>query len=222
MTVPALRLVDDADWIVQECSSGLVLLDFHGKIIAKLFTFVRAILISTFGVWYNHRTFSEAMQMNMKKIVVFSCLAMAALGATQAATYSDMSVDVSNLPKERQVLRSMMLARVWARTLPSPGATLKVRFALDASLPGEEAVVAVTNGMAVVRGGRFRSLVFGAGVLLRAIRYGADLFELADGELRFSPANPYRIAYLGISTTGIFARARTNRYGTWRTLRSGE
>ena len=68
----------------------------------------------------------------------------------------------------------MMLSRVWARTLPSPGAALKVRFALDGSLPGEEAVVAVTNGAAVVRGGRFRSLVFGAGVLLRAIRYEAN------------------------------------------------
>ena len=145
--------------------------------------------------------------MTMKKIVVFSCLAMAALSATHAATYSDMSVDVSNLPKERQVLRSMMLSRVWARTLPSPGATLKVRLALDASLPGEEAVVTVTNGAAVVRGGRFRSLVFGAGVLLRAIRYGADSFELADGELRFSPANPYRIAYLARHFNNWYLRA---------------
>ena len=144
--------------------------------------------------------------MAMKKIVVLSCLA-AALASVHAAEYSDMSVDVSNLPKERQVLRNMMLSRVWARTLPSPGAALNVCFALDASLPGEEAVVAVTNGAAVVRGGRFRSLVFGAGVLLRAIRYGTDSFELADGELRFSPANPYRIAYLARHFNNWYLRA---------------
>ena len=50
--------------------------------------------------------------MAMKKIVVFSCLALAAAGAARAATYSDMSVDVSNLPKEGTVLRGMMLSRV--------------------------------------------------------------------------------------------------------------
>lgn len=145
--------------------------------------------------------------MTTKKLIALYSLATVSLGAVHAATYSEISVDVSNLPKERQVLRNMMLSRVWARTLPSPGDALKVRFALDGSLSGEEAVVAVTNGMAIVRGGRFRSLVFGAGVLLRAIRYGADSFELADGELRFSPANPYRIAYLARHFNNWYLRA---------------
>ena len=140
----------------------------------------------------------------MNRLVAFSCMVMVAVGAARAATYSDLSVDVSALPKEKRFVRDLLLSRVRARTPPSPGAPLGIRFVLDGSLSGENAVVTVTNGVATVRGGRFRSIVFGTGVLLRAIRYGADSFELDDGEYRFSPSKPYRIAY--------FARHFNNWY----------
>ena len=140
----------------------------------------------------------------MNRLAAFFCMVIAAVGAAQAATYSDMSVDVSALPKEKRFVRDLLLSRVRARTPPSPGTPLKVRFVLDGSLSGENAVVTVTNGVASVRGGRFRSIVFGTGVLMRAIRYGANSFELDDGEYRFSPAKPYRIAY--------FARHFNNWY----------
>ena len=143
----------------------------------------------------------------MKIKVLFVSMVMAAFTAADAATYSNISVDVSNLPKERQCMRGIILSRVWARTPPSPGATLGIRFEMDASIPGEKAVVAVTNGVATVRGGRFRSLVFGAGKLLRAIRYGETTFSLADGEYGFSPVNQYRIVYFARHFNNWYHRA---------------
>ena len=143
----------------------------------------------------------------MKTLVISALMATAVFAAADGATYSDVSVDVSALPKERRFIREMVLSRIWARTPPSAGATLKVRFGMDASLPGEKAVVAVTNGVATVTGGRFRSLVFGAGALLRAMRYGETAFSLADGEYGFSPANPYRIAYLARHFNNWYHRA---------------
>ena len=131
----------------------------------------------------------------MKLGFVCACVAMGGLGAVQAATYSDVSVDVSALPKERHFVRDLVLSRIRARTPPSERATLKVRFDLDRSLSGEKAVVTVANGEAAVRGGRFRSLIFGAGVLLRTIRYGERSFELADGTYPFAPESAIRIAY---------------------------
>lgn len=140
----------------------------------------------------------------MRKLCLAICggaLCLAAYGVE----YSLIDVDVSSLPKERQFLRGVVLSRVWNRTLPSDDSRgLKVTFAMDASIGGEDAAVKVTNGVAEIRGGRFRSLVFGAGTLLRAIRYGEKSFSLEDGEYRFSPACPYRIAY--------FARHFNNWY----------
>ena len=116
----------------------------------------------------------------MKRIMI-GLAAFAALVA-EAATYSRMEVDVSSLPKERAFFREVVLSRVWNRTPPSDAVgTLTVRFVTDASLAGENAAVKVAGGVAEIRGGRFRSLVFGAGVLLRTIRYGAKTFELEDG-----------------------------------------
>ena len=131
----------------------------------------------------------------MKSLVAGMCIA-AALSC--AAAYSRMTVDASALPETQgNALREAVLARVWARTPPSDAADcLNVRFVLDESLDGETASVAVSGGSAVVRGARMRSLVFGAGVLLRAIRYGEREFSIEDGEYAFSPAKKYRIAYL--------------------------
>ena len=114
-----------------------------------------------------------------------------------AADYSRMDADVSALPPERRFLREIVLSRAWARTPPSDAArTLLVSFQTDGSVSGDDAVVTVADGRATVRGGRFRALVFGAGTLLRAIRYGETTFSLQDGDYRFTPQKKIRIAYL--------------------------
>ena len=41
----------------------------------------------------------------MKRLIAFFCIAMTAVGTVRAATYSDMSVDVSALPKEKRFVR---------------------------------------------------------------------------------------------------------------------
>ena len=111
--------------------------------------------------------------------------------------YSRMSVDVSGLPAEKAFLRDLVLSRVAVRTPPSNAAdVLTVKFAIDTSIVGENAVVSVRGDCAEIRGGRFRALVFGAGRLLRAIRYGTRTFALEDGDYPFSPAKPFRQAYL--------------------------
>ena len=144
--------------------------------------------------------------MNMKRIVI--CLAAFVVLVTEAATYSKVEVDVSTLPKERAFFREVVLSRVWNRTPPSDAeGTLTVRFREEASLVGEKAVVKVKDGVAEICGGRFRSLVFGAGVLLRTIRYGAKTFELADGEYRFEPASAIRIAYMARHFDNWYHRA---------------
>ena len=144
----------------------------------------------------------------MKSGFVCLCMAMVGLGSVQAATYSAMTVDVSALPKERRFIRGLVLSRVWARTPPETnGVALNVSFVLDSALAGEAAVVKVADGQAEIRGGRFRALVFGAGVLLRTIRYGEKSFSVEDGEYRFSPANPCRIAYLARHFNNWYHRA---------------
>ena len=145
------------------------------------------------------------MKKNQVLIGVFAAFAMA---LAHAAEYSQMVVDVSALPKEKAFLRDLVLSRVRARTLPSSaGNTLNVRFSIDATLTGENALVSVSGGKAEVRGGRFRSLVFGAGVLLRAIRYGERTFSLEDGEYRFTAANPHRINYFARHFDNWYHRA---------------
>ena len=105
----------------------------------------------------------------MKRMAI--CLAAFAALAAEAATYSRMEVDVSPLPADRAFFRRVLLSRVWSRTpASSAGRTLTVRLSLDDSLSGENAAVRVADGVAEVRGGRFRALVFGAGLLLRTIR----------------------------------------------------
>ena len=122
--------------------------------------------------------------------------------------YSRMSVDVSGLPAEKAFLRDLVLSRVAMRTPPSNAAdVLTVKFAIDTSIAGENAVVSVRDGRAEIRGGRFRALVFGAGRLLRAIRYGTRAFALEDGDYPFAPAKPFRQAYLARHFDNWYMRA---------------
>ena len=130
------------------------------------------------------------------KAALLVAYASAALSCA-AADYSRMDADVSALPPERRFLREIVLSRAWARTPPSDAArTLLVSFQTDGTISGDDAVVTVADGRATVRGGRFRALVFGAGTLLRAIRYGEATFSLQDGVYRFVPQKKIRIAYL--------------------------
>ena len=95
------------------------------------------------------------------------------------------------------VVAEMVSKRIEARTAPSDAAkTLAVRFALDDEIKGENAVVTVKNGTAAIRAGRFRGLVFGAGLLLRTARYAEKSFSLADGEYRFEPKKSLRMCYM--------------------------
>ena len=134
----------------------------------------------------------------MKGIISKLCVAvvLSAAAAAQGATYSRIDVDLSALPAEKSFFRNVILSRVWARTPPTDAAaTLKLRLIPDGSLDGEKATVKVSGGVAEVRGGRFRSLIFGTGVLLRSMRYGAGAYSLEDGEYSFDPAAAIRVAY---------------------------
>ena len=147
----------------------------------------------------------------MKSKILQACAAIAIAAAiphAEAAVYSKMDIDVASLPKERAFFRNVVLSRLWNRTPPSDAAaSLTVRFVEDSSLPGETATVKVANGLAEIRGGRFRSMVFGAGLLLRTIRYSEKTFELEDGEYRFEPANPIRTAYTSRHFDNWYQRA---------------
>ena len=122
---------------------------------------------------------------------------VALLSLSAAAEYSRIDADVSALPADKSFLAGLVQSRVYDRTPPSDvSGVFRIRFSIDASLRGERAVVRVGNGEAEIIGSRFRALLFGAGKLLRAIRYGAETFDVPDGELRFSPAKPIRQVYL--------------------------
>ena len=135
----------------------------------------------------------------MKKNAYGWCVAGAALAwrlSLGAADYSRMTVDVSALPPEKAFLGDIVLRRAQDRTVFSEKAgTLAVAFRLDASLKGDDAAVTVRDGRAVVRAGRVRGLVFGAGELLRAATWREEGFSLDDGELAFRPVKPIRTAY---------------------------
>ena len=145
------------------------------------------------------------------KHVFALCFASAALSC--AADYSRIDADVSGLPAERRFLREIVLSRVWARTPPSDaGQTLSVKFQIDGSLSGDDAVVTVADGRATVRGARMRSLVFGAGVLLRAVRYGQREFSVKDGVYAFAPAKKCRIAYLARHFNNWYLKASSDEF----------
>ena len=122
--------------------------------------------------------------------------------------YSAVKCDVSSLPDVQSFVADLFRSRIEERT-PSSGcaATLKVKFLFDPSLDGERAEINVRRGKAVVRGARFRSLVAGAGELLRAISYGEQAFCLPDTVLTFAPAKPFRQVYFGRHFDNWYHRA---------------
>ena len=126
-----------------------------------------------------------------------AAILLAFLASVATAKYSRLDVDVSKLPGEKGVLARLVRSRVYERTPPSPsGKVFRVEFTIDGSLSNETAVVHVADGCAKVHGGRFRALVFGAGCLLRSLRYGAKSFDMPCGEFVFRPAKPIREVYL--------------------------
>ena len=130
--------------------------------------------------------------------VRLTMLLMAATMAANADVYSRAEVDVSSLPAERRFLSDMLTSRIAARTAfpKNLSSRLTVRFAFDDSVKGEDAVVTVKDKTATIRAGRFRGLVFGAGLLLRTARYGEESFSIPDGEYRFAPKKTLRMCYM--------------------------
>ena len=136
----------------------------------------------------------------MKKLIVCGVVAAVAIvvaaGSKDANVFSRVSCDTSSLPQEQRFVADLLASRIEARTPPSDSArALSVRFAIDASVPGENATIMVKDGRAAVTAGRFRGLVQGAGALLRRIRFGRDAFALADGVYTFAPRKELRMAY---------------------------
>ena len=126
----------------------------------------------------------------------FGAMLLAAAMASQGG-FSRVAADASALPAEKRFVADMLTKRIEARTPGSDAAKpLAVRFALDGSVKGENAVVTVKDGTATIRAGRFRGLVFGAGLLLRTARYGEKTFSLDDGEYRFEPKKSLRMCYM--------------------------
>lgn len=141
-------------------------------------------------------------------------VALLSVGA-HGGVYTGIETDVSALPKKKAFIGRLVRSRVWDRMMPSTfnkKADLKVMFVIDESLGGENAAVKVANGRAEVRGARFRALVAGAGVMMRAMRFNGTSFELADGEYRFSPAKPFRQVYFARHFENFYHRASTESY----------
>ena len=117
--------------------------------------------------------------------------------AGRGAEYSRLACEVSALPAEKRFVAEMLVSRIEARTARSDATKpLTVRFAFDDAVKGENAVVVVKAGAAMIRAGRFRGLMFGAGLLLRTTRYGEKTFSLNDGEYRFEPKKSLRMCYM--------------------------
>ena len=122
--------------------------------------------------------------------------------------YSAVKCDVGALPASQTFVADLFSSRIEERTpFSGSAATLKVKFLIDPSLEGERAEINVRGGKAVVRGARFRSVVAGAGELLRAISYGENTFRLQDTVLTFAPAKPFREVYFGRHFDNWYHRA---------------
>ncbi len=124
-----------------------------------------------------------------------------ALGTTLASAgageFSRIEADVSALPEANRFVGRLVAERVGERVPPSDAAgVFKVRFALDPKMAEDTAAVRVKGAEAEVRAPRFRTLISGAGRLLKSFRYRRDRFEAADGSYDFKAAKSVRIAYL--------------------------
>ena len=126
--------------------------------------------------------------------------------------YSSVKCDVTALPDAQSFVADLFRSRIEERTPSSScAAALKVKFLIDPSLDGERAEINVRRGKAVIRGARFRAVVAGAGVLLRAISYGERTFCLPDTVLAFAPAKPFREVYFGRHFDNWYHRAPAYR-----------
>lgn len=148
----------------------------------------------------------------MKKNAALCFAFMVALGVF-GAVYEGIETDVSALPADKAFIGRLVRSRVWDRIMPKTyetNANLKVSFVIDASLGGENAVVTVKDGKAVVRGARFRALVAGAGVMMRSMRFSENGFSLDDGEYRFAPRTKFRQVYFARHYENWYNRASTD------------
>ena len=117
--------------------------------------------------------------------------------AVSAADFSRIAVDAGSLPAERRFIVRMIEDRVYGRVPASDAfGTFAVKLSLDASLAPDTAVVRVKGAGAEVRAPRFRTLVSGAGNLLKSFGYGKDRFSVTEGTYDFKAAKSVRIAYL--------------------------
>ena len=124
------------------------------------------------------------------------CVTLFALGAF-AGEYGSIETDVSSLPDANRIIARIVAERVQERVpAPSCKGVFRVRFALDADMPAETATVRVKGDTAEVRAPRFRTLMAGAGNLLKSFRYRSDRFVAADGSYDFKAVKSVRIAYL--------------------------
>lgn len=110
--------------------------------------------------------------------------------------FTQITVDTSKLLPEQAFLAETVRKRITERTvLSGNGAVLKITFRMDESLPEEHASISVSGDSADICGGRFRALVAGAGMLLRAIRYHEKEFGLESCCLSFTPEATLRQTY---------------------------
>lgn len=121
--------------------------------------------------------------------------------------YSSVEVDGSGLPQSSACIAEIIECRVAERVPHAVGRSLKVSFLIDNSLKGETALVKVKGGKAEISAGRVRGLVFGAGLLLREIRYDDGCFRIQDGEYRFVPEKPFRQCYIARHFDNWYHRA---------------
>ena len=132
----------------------------------------------------------------MKTLGAFALVSACAVTASLAGEFSKVACDASTLPPERRFVAELLTSRVEARTPPSDAAkTLSVKFVLCDRNYGEDAVITVKGASATIFASRFRGLVFGAGALMRRMRYGHATFTVEDGTFAFAPKKKLRMMY---------------------------
>jgi len=132
----------------------------------------------------------------MKTLGAFALVSACAVTASLAGEFSKVACDASTLPPERRFVAELLTSRVEARMPPSDAAkTLSVKFVLCDRNYGEDAVITVKGASATIFASRFRGLVFGAGALMRRMRYGHTTFTVEDGTFAFAPKKKLWMMY---------------------------
>jgi len=134
------------------------------------------------------------MRKTLVALVALMCLLR--LFAAAPTAWRALDVDVSALPADHRLVADLVRTRVAERTcLQAAAPAYRVTFALDASVPGEQARIAAGADRAEIRAGRLRGLVYGAGWFLKWIDYRADAFSVRPTTHLFAPAKSLRMAY---------------------------